>query len=278
MKIYLGPAGIPTVAKEKSTLEGIKTVSELGLNAMEIEFVRGVKMSNELAKEAGKLAEKLGIRLSVHAPYFINLCSSEKEKIKASKKRILDSMERASLMNAEIVCVHAGYYGKLSKEEAYEKIKEACEDIIKKAKSRGWDNTSLALETTGKVSQFGTLDEIIKICKEVKGCKIVVDFAHIYARQAGRIDYKEIFDKLKILKFKHYNFHFSGIKFSPVKATGKGNERYHLPIASNSPPFEPLAKEILRRKISATIISESPLLEQDSLKMKKIFEKLGYKF
>lgn len=277
MKIYLGPAGIPTVTKEKTTLEGIKTVSQLGLNAMEIEFVRGVKMSDELAKQAGKLAEELGVRLSVHAPYFINLCSLEKEKVEASKKRILESMERASLMNADIVCVHAGYYGRLNEEEAYQKIKGACEDIVEVANKKGWGNTSLALETTGKVSQFGTLEEIIKICKEVK-IKIVVDFAHIYARQAGRIDYKEIFDMLKALKLEHYNFHFSGIKFSPIKATGRGNERYHLPIASNSPPFEPLAKEILKRKVNATIISESPLLEQDSLRMKKVFEKLGYKF
>jgi endonuclease IV len=39
-----------------------------------------------------------------------------------------------------------------------------------------------------------------------------------------------------------------------------------------------LAKEILKRKIDINIISESPILEQDSFKMKKIFEKLGYKF
>jgi len=37
-------------------------------------------------------------------------------------------------------------------------------------------------------------------------------------------------------------------------------------------------KEILKRKIDITIISESPVLEQDSLVMKKMFEKLGYRF
>lgn len=275
--IYLGPAGVPTVSKDKSTLGGIKTVSELKLNAMEIEFVRGVKMSNELAKQAGKLAKELGVRLSVHAPYFVNLSSLEKEKVEASKKRILDSMEKASLMNADVVCVHAGYYGKLSEEETYQKIKEACEDIVEKAKSKGWE-TILALETTGKVSQFGTIDEIVNICKEVKGCGIVVDVAHIFARQAGRINYVEIFDKLKPLKLKHYNFHFSGIKFSPVGVTGKGNERFHLPIKVNSPPLEPLVKEILKRKINATLISESPVLEKDALVLKHMFEKHGYKF
>ena len=205
--IWLGPAGVPIVSKDRSTLGGIRTVSELKLNAMEIEFVRGVKMSNELAKECGKLAEDLGVRLSVHAPYFINLSSLENEKVQASKKRILDSMEKASLMKADLICVHAGYYGKLMEEEVYQKIEKECEDILEKAKNRGW-NTVLALETTGKVSQFGTLDEIIRICKEVKGCGIVVDAAHIFARHAGRVNYSEIFEKLKPLKLRHYNFHF----------------------------------------------------------------------
>ena len=37
-------------------------------------------------------------------------------------------------------------------------------------------------------------------------------------------------------------------------------------------------KEILKRKINCTIISESPITWKDSLYMKKIFEKIGYKF
>jgi deoxyribonuclease-4 len=37
-------------------------------------------------------------------------------------------------------------------------------------------------------------------------------------------------------------------------------------------------KEILRRKIDITLISESPTLEQDALVLKKMFEKHGYKF
>jgi len=269
--IWLGPAGIPTVSKDSSTLVGIEVVSELKLNAMEIEFVRGVKMSNELAKECGKVAKELNIKLSVHAPYFINLSSAEKLKIKQSKKRILDSVERAHLMNADVIVFHPGYYGKLSPEETYEMIKEGCEDLVDIIKSKGW-NVRLGLETTGKLSQFGTLDEIIRIHKKLKLCVPVVDFSHMLARQQGKIDYGKILNKLKALKLKHYHTHFSGIEFSE-----KG-ERRHLTIDNEQPPFKPLAKEILKKKINITIISESPVLEQDSLIMKKTFEELGYKF
>lgn len=274
MEIRLGPAGIPTVCKG-SSIDGVKSVAELELSAMEIEFVRGVKMSNSLAKELGIVAKNLDVELSVHAPYFINLASSEKEKIAASKLRILDSLERGAAMHATVVVVHAGYYGK-DKGKAGEMIFSACSDLADKIKQNGW-RVLLGLETTGKQSQWGTLDEIIELCKKNKGCTVALDPAHIYARQGGKIDYKEIFDKLEVLKLGHLHCHFSGINYS-VTGIGRGNERSHLPLKQAGPPFEEFAKEILKRKIDATIISESPVLEQDSLVMKKIFEKLGYEF
>ncbi len=271
--IWLGPAGIPTVCKEKNTLNGIKTVSQLGLNAMEVEFVRGVKMSLELAKQAGEVAKELNIRLSVHAPYFINLCSEEKQKVENSKNMILDSAERAEAMNADIVVFHPGFYGKLSTQEALEKVKKECEDLNDRMKSMGIKGVKLGLETTGKQSTFGTLEEIIQISKDVKNCVPVVDFAHIFARQGGLINYPKIFDSLKPLKLNHFHTHFTCVQFS-LSGIGKGNERYHLELKAKKPDFEPLAREIVKRNLNITIISESPILEQDSLKMKSIFEKI----
>jgi deoxyribonuclease-4 len=278
MKIFLGPSGIPTISRINSSIEGIKTVAEIGLNAMEIEFVRGVHMSLKMAEECGEVAKQFNVKLSVHAPYYINLISENKETVEASKKRILDSMERASLMDAYITVVHAGYYGKLTKKEALEKMIEQAKNLVNEAKSSGWDNTSLGLETSGRIRSFGTVEEIVKLCEQVKGCGIALDAAHIFARQAGKIDYSEMFEKIKPLNLGHVHMHFSGIKWRPVKLTGTGNEWYHMEIKTNQPPFEPLAKEILKRKLDVTIICESPVLEQDSLIMKKVFKKLGYNF
>jgi len=274
-KIFLGPSGIPTVSRINSSIEGIKTVARLQLNAMEIEFVRGVHMNLKMAGQCGEVAKKFNVRLSVHAPYYINLLSENEQTVEESKKRILDSMERASLMDADIVVVHGGYYGELNKKEALEKMMEQVKDIVDKVKSNGWDNVLVGFETSGRMKSFGTVEEIVKICKEVKGCGIVIDSAHIFARQGGKIDYSEIFEKIEPLKLEHVNMHFSGIRWRP--ADGGGNEWHHLPISVNQPPFEPLAKEILRRKVDATIICESPVLEQDSLIMKKVFEKMGVK-
>ncbi len=275
MKIRLGPAGVPISSKKRDSVRGVKTVAELGLNAMEIEFVRGVNLSSEKARELGEIADFLGVELSVHAPYYINLASEDEKKIKASIERILLSAERAHEMGAKIVVVHAGYYGK-NKEAAHRKILEACKLIVEKIESSGWD-VKIGLETMGKLSQWGTLEEIKEVWKETKLCIPVVDFAHIYARNGGSIDYSEIFDKLKSFKLKHLHAHFSGISFT--KTLAGGNEKKHLPIReAKGPSFEPLAKEILKRKANITIISESPILERDALYMKEVFEKLGYRF
>lgn len=273
--LCLGPAGIPLECKKCDTIKGVEKVAELGLNAMEVEFVRGVNLSREKAKELGKIAQELDVELSIHAPYYINLASEDKEKIKASMKRILDSLDRASLMKAKVVVVHAGYYGK-DKEKASKMIFDACKKISAEISKKKW-NVFLGLETTGKQSQWGTLDEIIELCKKIKNCIPVIDFAHIYARNGGEINYAEIFEKVSELKLDFLHSHFSGIKFK--KTLAGGNEREHLPIQkSKGPDFEKLAREILKRKINITIISESPILEKDSLYMKRIFEKLGYRF
>lgn len=271
--IRLGPAGICTTAKEKTTIGSLRRIAELQLSSQEVEFVRGVKMSIGTAREVGKVAKELDIELSIHCPYYINLCSAESKKVEASKKRILDSVERAHAMHADIVVFHPAYYGKLSEGEAYQRVKEACEDMKARLKERGIGDVRLGLETTGKISQFGTLDEIVRICKEIKGCCVVVDWAHIYARNLGKIDFKEIFKKLSVLKLKHLHTHFSGIEF-----TKKGEKR-HLNLTEGAKPdYKPLIKEILKRKIDITLISESPNLEGDALLFKRLLENSGYKF
>jgi deoxyribonuclease-4 len=273
--IYIGPAGVPLTAKDKSTIGGLRRVAELGLNAMEIEFVRGVAMGREMAKRVGEEARRLGIRLSVHCPYFINLCSTEEPKLEASKKRILDSADRAHLMGADIAVFHPGFYGKLSPEEALRKVSEACTDLRERLEKAGRGEVRLGLETMGKQNTFGTLEEILEICRKVRGCVPVVDWAHLYARSAGQVKWSSVFSALR--GFKHLHTHFTGVEFKEV-GPGRGNEKRHLEITRKSPPFEPLGEEILRSGKDITIISESPALERDALLMKDFFEERGFRF
>jgi len=258
MNILFGPAGSAGLGNE----EGIKQASGLGLAAFEVEFTYGVRMSNAEAKKVGEIAKKLGIKLSVHGPYYVNLSSKEKAKQTASKKRILMSCERAHYMGASPVVFHAGYYQGRSEEEVYKIIKEAVLDLQKEIKSKGW-KVKLAPEVTGKPSQFAGLDTLLRLSNEI-GCEICVDFAHLYARNQGKIDFNEVMKKIKNLP--HVHCHFSGITYTP-----KG-ERAHILLSKEF--FMPLAKAIHKAKPkSITIINESPDVFGDAVKMQNWFGK-----
>lgn len=257
-KILIGPAGLGSPA-----IEGLKYINSLGLDAAEVEFVRGVYMGIDTAKEAGALAKKLGISLSIHAPYYVNLASEEKQKIIDSKKRLFDSCERGYYLGANYVVFHPAYYGKMKKEEVYDMVKEAILELQDALDESGFNDTKLCPETTGKKSQFGDIDELVRLSKETK-CGLCVDFAHIYARDNGKIDYDYVCKLIRDIKY--LTAHFTGIVFSE-----KG-ERYHKETEPER------ARELLtylkKYKINIRIINESPQSVKDALMMKRLLSSI----
>ncbi|MDD5254316.1 MAG: TIM barrel protein [Candidatus Nanoarchaeia archaeon] len=260
--IKIGPAG----SFKANTLDSVRALNSIGLSAMEVEFVYGVTMKNELAKQIGIEAKKQKIELSIHAPYYINLSSLKTENITKSKNWILESCERAYNMNAKHVVFHPGFYHDRNKDEVFEIILKNILDIKETLRKRKL-YVNLCPETTGKHSAFGSLDEIIELAKKAK-ISLCVDFAHLYARNNGKIDYGQVFDKLKVLDLKHLHCHFSGINFN-----SKG-ERNHLNISSEKPNFKELAKEIKHKKMDITIICESPRQYLDAIDMVKILDNI----
>ena len=67
-KLLFGTAGTPMSSSERSSISGIKRVRELGLESMELEFVRGVRMSEATAQEVGETAKQEDVMLTAHAP------------------------------------------------------------------------------------------------------------------------------------------------------------------------------------------------------------------
>lgn len=262
-KILIGPAGTGGAG-----FENFEQLKKLDLDAVEIEFTYGVWMKKEQAEKINKLNKKLGLRLSIHASYFINLNSQEKQKVGASRSRILKSCEIGHYLakdskNKTNIVFHPGFYQKDSKEETYKNIKEQILKIQEEIKEKGW-NVNLCPETTGKASQFGDLDEILQLMKDTS-CHICVDFAHLKARYNGKINYPEIMKKLQpISKKERIHAHFSGIEF-----TAKG-ERRHLPISEKE--TKELLSYLREYAIEVTIICEAPNPLEDAIKMKKLLK------
>ena len=262
--IKIGIAGIPLTLKGKGTGAGIQYLSEIGLDAMEVQFVRRVSMKDDTAREIGQIAKKYNVALSVHAPYMINLASENPTVIVESLGRIKLSIARAWALGASIVVFHSAYYTKkYTKDQTYQLVQAGCFDVLDYMKENSYNGIKLGVEIMGRQSQFGTVDELYELKKEVSGVVPVVDFAHLHARCNGCMNAVE--DYLMVLlklfnKEDHAHIHFSGIEFS------HGNERRHLPIDFNQ--FKLLISAIKKAGCTATIICESPLLEQDALKMK----------
>ena len=130
--LHFAVAGVPYSTPGKGgTIEGLRHAHSLGITAMEMEWVQRVPKNEEHIANIRSTAEELGMYLTVHAPYFINLNAIEEEKLEASKIRILDAMEMGQLAGAHSVCVHPAFYLKMDPEEVYDNVYRATDDIMK---------------------------------------------------------------------------------------------------------------------------------------------------
>ena len=268
--IRIGQAGIPLSCKGRTNKDGlVYTKQILDLNAMEVQFVRGLYvMADEEAQFMKEYSQENDVELQVHAPYYINLAGDEEASL--SFEKILFSARLADKMGAKTVIIHPGYYGENSERKTLKKIiknTKKLQNIFKKEKIK----TKIGIETMGKQKVFGSLDEIIEVCSNIKGIVPVVDMGHIHARCNGclkeRENFEEIFEKLKPLKLKHYLIHITGVLYE------NGNEYYHLPIKKGDMPLAPLIDIVLDNNYNVTLISESPLLEHDAVYIRLQVEK-----
>jgi deoxyribonuclease-4 len=264
--IRFGPAGIPIQCNSPTTIDGIKCCSELGLSAMEIEFVHGVRMNENTALEAARTAKEHNISLSSHAPYYLNFCTLDEQKLANTKRHLFESARTTALCGGNITVFHPGFYQKLGKEEAFNAAKKNIADLIEKLMQQKI-KIRLGAETVGKKSAFGGLDETIKLSQALEMVEPVIDFAHIHARGDFRItsekDYRMIFNKLeKELGDYVQRFH---CHFSEINYSDKG-ELNHFPLGTNNePPFEPFMKLLAENGYSGTIICETPKLDLDAM-------------
>jgi deoxyribonuclease-4 len=269
--IRIGQAGIPLSCKGRTNKDGlIYTKQILDLNALEIQFVRGLYvMEDEEAQFISNYSVENDVELHVHAPYYINLAGTSDE-IDMSIEKIMFSARIANKIGAKTVVIHPGYYGKESERKTMKKIVKNTKKIIgifKKEKIK----TKLGIETMGKQKVFGSLEEIIEICQNVKGVIPVIGLGHIHARLNGalkkREDFEDVFEKIKPLRLKHFLLHITGVMYE------NGNEYYHIPIKKGDMPLAPLIEIILDKNLDVTFISESPLLEHDAVYIRLQVEK-----
>jgi len=260
--IRIGIAGIPHSAKGKGTEAGIERLRALGLDAMELQFGRNVYMTPTAAAASAAVAEKEDVSLSVHAPYYINLTSKSEATREKSKDWIMKSARVASALGATVVTIHA------AREVLPDVVVASFRDIVKTLKNEGIA-VPLGLETMGDEGEFGSLEDVLEVVRKVPGTGVVVDVAHLYSRTGGGLktlaDFEDVFDRVDKATKRGYHVHFSGIEHK------NSREVRHLPLGEGGPDVGLFLRALAGRKRDATVICESPLLEDDALKLRKAF-------
>ena len=273
-RLLFGTAGVPLSTNPRDTVNAMKRLRELGLDAMEIEYVRGTFPGEKKARLIASVAQEQNIRLTAHGPYYINLNANDPEKLENSRKRILNTAFFGGLSGAESITFHAGFFLKQDPVKVYRRISKELENLVVAIKKMDVD-IDVRPELTGKGSQFGSLEEIINISKDVEGIKPCIDWAHLHARSGAfntAAEFQTVLDTVREtlgeVALKGFHMHIAGIEY-----TDKG-ERKHLNLDESDFNYKELFRVLKDNGVCGFVICESPSLENDALILKNYYEKI----
>ncbi len=260
--VHVGTAGQPPGSR--GPVDALRRLAAAGLDAMEVQFVRQVSMPLDSARAVGEEAANLGIRLSAHAPYYVNFNSDKEGVRQRSVAWTFETLRRVDAMGAIVAVVHAAAYGSRP-DDATAAVIGGLNEVRSLMDEAGLQ-ALIGLETMGKKGSWGTLEEISAVCAKVEGTVPVLDFAHLHARSGGGIrsedDFMSLIQTSRDISGRDPHCHCSGVEY------GEKGERKHLPLDSNQPDYRllaPLSKELGN---DAVLIVESPLQIDDAVLLK----------
>ncbi len=271
---HFGTVGLPisTPKKPGGSVGAILRLKELGLDALELGWVRAVRVTEETCRLIHDCGQEQGVVISVHAPYFINLNATDEEWVN-SRKRLMDAALYGNLAGATDIIFHPGsYFGKEPVEVlpvAIQRLRGCVEELKSSA-----NPVTLRPETMGKSAMLGSLEDTLAIARELPDILPCIDFAHLHARPGdGSINTYEEFSRILELYGKalgekalsKLHIHLSGIEYSD-----KG-ERKHLPVQESDLNLEGLFKALNAFHCQGRILCESPIMEDDAIYMKNLW-------
>lgn len=274
-KLYFLTAGVPLRAGTKGYSRGFEIHDEMGLDGLELEFVHGVRISDKSREAVENAVKNLDKIITAHAPFYVNLNAREEEKIEASAQRIIETAMVTNELGGYSITFHAGFYLNQDAEIVYGKIREQIK-IITESLDKAGNKIWIRPETTGKATQWGDLDEIIRISKEFETVLPCVDFSHIHARYNGfwntYDEFASIFEKigneLGQVALDNFHAHIAGIEYS-VKG-----EKKHLNLNESDFNYKDLLKAFKDFNIKGAIVCESPNIEDDAKLLKDYYMSL----
>ncbi len=274
-KLNFLTAGMPLSTGKEGYPKAFDIIEEMGLDGMEVEFVHGVRMTDETRELVKKIGHEKNLILTAHGPFYINLNSKEEEKVEASVQRIVDTAKAATDFGGYSITYHAAFYMGADKETVYQQVKKQTQkivDILNQHNIKIW----IRPETTGKATQWGDYEEIIRLSKEFEQVLPCIDFSHIHARTGGEYNTYDEFCKvldrigteLGDFALNNFHAHLAGIAYS-----AKG-ERCHLILEESDMNYKDLLKALKSFNVKGALVCESPNIEMDTKILKDYYMSL----
>lgn len=272
-RMLFGIAGVPKAARKGDVVAGLRELAKQGLEVMELEFVHGVRIKEDKAGEIFRTSAELGIALTAHGPYYINLNAKEQDKIDSSIERITQTARTASMCGATSITFHAAYYMKDDPRDVFEIVSKhltSVEQILKNAHI----DILIRPEITGKNSQFGTMEELVALSEAHTMIAPCIDFGQLHSRTGACNSYE---DFMKILtgplsasKKKgtaNLHVHASGVEYN-----SKGEVK-HTNLKDSPFDYEGLVRALVDADAGGAVVCESPSAEDDAILLKSLYSK-----
>ena len=265
-------AGQPICNGNAGYENSFKILESLKLDGMELEFVHGVRMSPANQKIVKELSLKKNMVLTAHGPYYINLNSKEEDKIEASIKRVLDTARMGKELGAYSITFHAAFYMGMPADAVYKKVESTMSEVCKVLEEENND-IWVRPETTGKGTQWGNLEEIVKLSKNFKQVLPCVDFSHLHARTNGGYNtydefckiFEHIGKELGDKALNNFHAHIAGIEY------GEKGEKKHLMLKESDMNYKDLMKAFKKFDVKGVVVCESPIMEDDAVLLKEYY-------
>lgn len=273
--IKFGTVGSPksTPKKPGGSIGAILRLKELELGALELGWVQSVRVTEATCAQICATCNENEFKLSVHAPYFINLNATDEE-WPNSRKRLMDAAFYGNLAGATDIIFHPGSYFGQPPESVLPKAIDRLADCAAELRAAG-NPVILRPETMGKVAMLGSLEDTLAMSKAVTGVEPCLDFAHLHAR-AGDGSINSEAEWLQVLDayrdalgadaLRRLHIHLSGIEY------GEKGERNHLPVQESDFNLQALFSALHQRNCAGRILCESPEMEDDALFMRETWK------
>ncbi len=269
--VVYGSKKIPNAKTTSEVLDVLTTLYQSGFKAFVLspDLFKRIEDHTTIYKEhysdllkIRNLASKYNIELSIRTEELPNDPIELDNKLKVY-------FSLASIMDCRMFIMPPNFYRMMPHDQTVTLTVYKINEILNNLNLK----TKIGIETTGKVKEVGSIEDVVDIAKRASKTEPVLNFAHIHARGSGALrtadDFKKIVDytrrNIGNQFLQNAYMLFSGIKYGP------SGEIQHIPFKKSDLDLNHLIKAIMTFGVKGTLIFEDPEREKPILETLRDF-------